>query len=205
MARSETHTDAAETPTDHTPEYDTGTLPVEDDHDGRALKARAEHMVVLPRFDKWGEAFETYEVTSESGSTYEVGAREKCGCPDRMFNDPSDGCKHEQRLTDRLNAGAITLPEKDVTPYMTETVPQQVEAFAEDLGRLRVGRQAAADGGEDTEPYTEAIEEVETFISTLAEGYEEYRDNVDEDAPALAELITTDTDLGSLIDGDAGA
>jgi len=203
MARSNPSPDNSEqsSPDGPTPTYDTGSLPVPDDVDGRARKARAEHMVVVPQFDKWGEAFETYEVTTESGSTYEVGAREKCGCPDRTFNDPSNGCKHEQRLTDRLNEGAITPPDHDVTAFVTEDIPKKVDSFAEELARLRSGLQNARDHeqGEDPDSFAEAISEVETFITTLADTYMEYRSDVDDTVPPLQETLQTDADVAGIL------
>ncbi|MDH5021746.1 hypothetical protein [Halobacterium rubrum] len=195
MARSTPSPDDSE----QTATYDTGTLPVSDDVEGRERKARAEHMVVVPQFDKWGDTFETYEVTTESGSTYEVGAREECGCPDRMFNSPADGCKHERRLTDRLNEGAITPPDHDVTGYITETVPQKVDAFADELAGLRTGLETAREEDANPADYEEAIGEVETFITTLADAYAEYRDKVDDSVPPLQEALRTDTDLTGIL------
>lgn len=185
--------------------YDTGTLPTDGkDLSGREESAHTEHMVVVPVFDEWGEAYEEYEVTTESGSTYAVDPYGEGECPDMIFNSPSDGCKHIQRVVQRLNAGAVPAPGHDVEPYLTETVPQLVEEFAADLARLQEGRENADVTGDDQEAFEEAIGEVEHFIVTLADAYGEYRERVtDGECPPLREIVDVDASIAHLLGEEA--
>lgn len=202
MARSAKASSGEEpTTTDNlTADYDSGTIPVNGkDLSGREESAHRENMVVVPQFDEWGMVYEggetkNYTVTTESGSSYEVSPYGEGECPDMLFNSPSNGCKHVQRVITMLNAGDLPEPGEEVGWYMTEELPRMVEAFAADLARLRQGRDAPEESDDDQSDFEEAIEEVEAFLQTLVDAYTDYRERVaDGDLPALVEQVDVET------------
>lgn len=201
MAHSEPSpsTDAETTTADVTATYETGLIPTEESGlSGRRESAHTEHMVAVPQFDEYGVAYTLFDVTTESGSHYEASPYGSGNCPDMTFNNPSDGCKHVHRVVLRLQAGDIPEPDEEVHEYMTERVPELVESFAAELSQLRQGRDDP-ESADDREAFEEAIGEVETFITTLAEHHADYRNRVDEDEPTLSEKVDTDADLSGLL------
>lgn len=174
------------------PEYDAATLPVEsNDLSSRARKARVEPMVVVPDVDSYGYVQKvknaTYTVATASKSQYDVNPRSGGSCPDANINSPEEGCKHTHRVIMRLNDGDLPAPDTDAGWYFRERVPELLTQFWNDRNSLLAGQTHPET---DDAAFEDALAEVEFFITTLVDAYDDYRERVTEgDAPALTALV----------------
>jgi len=74
------------------------------DLEQRDVRALTEYLTVIPH------GGDTYEVVSQSGSSYSVDAREgHCTCPDYQRREPEGGCKHSRRV--RFETGREAIPD----------------------------------------------------------------------------------------------
>ena len=183
--------DATEKATETPPTVELETLSPNGEVDGREESAHVENMAVIPVFDDYGIVYEDdpkYDVASGSGSEYSVSPYGEGTCPDSMFNNPENGCKHIQRVIAELNRGRVPVPGEPVDEWMETEVFSRIKRAAEHLANLKSAQQAASEADDakyDESDYDDPIETTAAILAGLRDGYEGYRERVNPDAPEL--------------------
>lgn len=114
---------------------------VPDDVTNREESARKERMAVIPVVDTYGYATGEYLVFSESGSRYDVDMESrggKCPCPDFRFNEPSEGCKHLNRVGAMLYETDLPEPDERAEDFLYKLVDAE-ESLRERLDAIEAG------------------------------------------------------------------
>lgn len=172
--------------------------------DTREESAHIENIAIVPEFDAYGYVGDRgsakYHAYSASGRSYPTDPKGECSCMDATMHSPEDGCKHNQKLIELLNRGAIPTPGESVAEWVETTLRNQIISAAERRSDLEIARDKAAqmDDSEHTvSDYSDAIDTVETILNGWREVYNDYRERVDEDVeplPAIAQATTDSND-----------
>jgi hypothetical protein len=213
---STTHDTDSTTTTLTTPTFTLATLGYDgsgavSDLSNRERKAYQQNMAIVPDFDNYGEVAKqesaTFTAYSSSGSEYDISltGEQLCSCLDATMNSPEEGCKHSQKLYKLLNRGTIPAPRERVDEWVANELYQQIVAVAKRRMELRVARETAAhtvDPEYDPKEYDDPIETATAILGGLRETYDDYRDRVDDDVPALPPACRTDQDNEETTESD---